>query len=72
MAPLPPRDQRHPFLRDLVLRHCHRMMAYNIASRSQAPKKRFAAERKSEALISGGQFIARLAEHFGLLTEKRL
>nr|GFB13159.1 hypothetical protein [Tanacetum cinerariifolium] len=54
MAPLPPRDQRHPFLRDPVLRRCHRMMAYNIASRSQAPEKRFAAGRKSEALISGG------------------
>ncbi|GKD93025.1 hypothetical protein Tco_1372862 [Tanacetum coccineum] len=28
----------------------------------------FAAGRKSEAYIFGGQFIARLAEHFGLLT----
>ncbi|GKD71440.1 hypothetical protein Tco_1325530 [Tanacetum coccineum] len=32
----------------------------------------FAAGRKSWALISGGQFVARLAEHFGLLTEERL
>ncbi|GKD86701.1 hypothetical protein Tco_1357855 [Tanacetum coccineum] len=32
----------------------------------------FAAGRKSGALISGGQFVARLAEHFGLLTEERL
>ncbi|GJT41315.1 hypothetical protein Tco_0941180 [Tanacetum coccineum] len=32
----------------------------------------FTARRKSEALISGGQFVARLAEHFGLLTEERL
>ncbi|GJV46121.1 hypothetical protein Tco_1430657 [Tanacetum coccineum] len=32
----------------------------------------FAAGRKSGALISGGQFVARLAEHFGLLMEKRL
>ncbi|GJR29899.1 hypothetical protein Tco_1106131 [Tanacetum coccineum] len=32
----------------------------------------FAVWRKSEALISGGQFVARLAEHFGLLTEERL
>ncbi|GJY43718.1 hypothetical protein Tco_0431931 [Tanacetum coccineum] len=31
-------------------------------------KRRFAAERKSGAHISGGQFMARLAEHFGLLT----
>ncbi|GJQ94914.1 hypothetical protein Tco_0006053 [Tanacetum coccineum] len=33
---------------------------------------RFAAGRKSGALISRGQFVARLAEHFGLLTEERL
>ncbi|GJZ78709.1 hypothetical protein Tco_0643546 [Tanacetum coccineum] len=34
--------------------------------------RRFAAGRKSGALISGGQFVARLAEHFGLLTKERL
>ncbi|GJX56124.1 hypothetical protein Tco_0286021 [Tanacetum coccineum] len=34
--------------------------------------KRFGAGRKSGALILGGQFMARLAEHFGLLTEERL
>ncbi|GKC43564.1 hypothetical protein Tco_1061286, partial [Tanacetum coccineum] len=32
----------------------------------------FTAGRKSEAHISGGQFVARLAEHFGLLTAKIL
>ncbi|GKB98113.1 hypothetical protein Tco_0984250 [Tanacetum coccineum] len=32
----------------------------------------FAVGRKSGALISGGQFVSRLAEHFGLLTEERL
>ncbi|GJV14287.1 hypothetical protein Tco_1359610 [Tanacetum coccineum] len=32
----------------------------------------FAAGRKSGALISGGQFVALLAEHFGLLIEERL
>ncbi|GKD48791.1 hypothetical protein Tco_1277767 [Tanacetum coccineum] len=32
----------------------------------------FVAGRKSWSLISGGQFVARLAEHFGLLTEERL
>ncbi|GJU99890.1 hypothetical protein Tco_1329161 [Tanacetum coccineum] len=32
----------------------------------------FAAGRKSGALIFGGQFMARLAEHFRLLTEERL
>ncbi|GJV99474.1 hypothetical protein Tco_1554726 [Tanacetum coccineum] len=34
--------------------------------------RRFTAGRKSEAHISGGQFIARLAEHFGLLTAEIL
>ncbi|GKE55380.1 hypothetical protein Tco_1494565 [Tanacetum coccineum] len=32
----------------------------------------FAAGRKSGDLISGGQLIARLVKHFGLLTEERL
>ncbi|GKE07415.1 hypothetical protein Tco_1399433 [Tanacetum coccineum] len=32
----------------------------------------FAAGRKRGALISGGQFVARLAKHFGLLLEERL
>nr|GEZ90004.1 hypothetical protein [Tanacetum cinerariifolium] len=32
----------------------------------------FASGRKSGALILGGQFVARLDEHFGLLTEERL
>ncbi|GJY12546.1 hypothetical protein Tco_0381855 [Tanacetum coccineum] len=32
----------------------------------------FASRRKQGAMIFGGQFVARLAEHFGLLTEERL
>nr|GEV70241.1 hypothetical protein [Tanacetum cinerariifolium] len=32
----------------------------------------FALGRKRELMISGGQFVACLAEHFGLLTEERL
>ncbi|GKA33517.1 hypothetical protein Tco_0719946 [Tanacetum coccineum] len=32
----------------------------------------FASGRKQGAMISGGQFVALLAEHFGLLTEERL
>ncbi|GJV01267.1 hypothetical protein Tco_1334836 [Tanacetum coccineum] len=32
----------------------------------------FAFGRKQGAMISGGQFVARLAEHFGLLTKERL
>nr|GEW43245.1 hypothetical protein [Tanacetum cinerariifolium] len=34
--------------------------------------RRFATGRKKGALISGGQFVARLVEHFRLLTEERL
>ncbi|GJU80345.1 hypothetical protein Tco_1282710 [Tanacetum coccineum] len=34
--------------------------------------RRFAARRKSVAYIFGGQFVARLAEHFGLLTAEIL
>ncbi|GKB58507.1 hypothetical protein Tco_0914693 [Tanacetum coccineum] len=34
--------------------------------------RRFTAGRKNEAHISGGQFVARLAEHFGLLTDEIL
>ncbi|GJU65523.1 hypothetical protein Tco_1247358 [Tanacetum coccineum] len=87
-------------IRDLILRLCHRLIACNIAGKSQAPKKvtvtdlfflrgmdvgsvnvpyllarylrLFAARRKSGALISRGQFVARLAEHFGLLRKERL
>ncbi|GKE61783.1 hypothetical protein Tco_1512150, partial [Tanacetum coccineum] len=62
----------YTLIRDLVLRLFHRMMAHSIAGRSQAPEKRFAAGRKSKALISSRNFVARLAEHFGLLTEERL
>ncbi|GJT16850.1 hypothetical protein Tco_0875556, partial [Tanacetum coccineum] len=87
-------------IRDLVLRLYHRLIAYSIAGRIQAPEKvavtglfylrgmdvgsvnvpyllarylrLFVAGRKSGALIYGGQFVGRLAEHFGLLTEERL
>ncbi|GJV81542.1 hypothetical protein Tco_1517412, partial [Tanacetum coccineum] len=62
----------YTLIRDLMLRLCHRMMAYSIAERSQAPEKvtvidLFAAGRKNKAHISGGQFVAHLAAHFGLL-----
>ncbi|GKC47813.1 hypothetical protein Tco_1065535 [Tanacetum coccineum] len=63
----------YTLIRDPILRLCHRMMAHNIAGRSQAPKKvtvadLFAAGRKSGAYISGGQFVGRLAQHFRILT----
>nr|GEZ84154.1 hypothetical protein [Tanacetum cinerariifolium] len=53
----------YTLIRDSMLRLCHMLIAYNIAGRSQAPKK---------AMISGGKFVACMAEHFGLLTEERL
>ncbi|GJU94197.1 hypothetical protein Tco_1318953, partial [Tanacetum coccineum] len=64
----------YTLIRDPVLRLYHRMMAHSIARRSQAARylRRFAIGRKSGAHISGGQFVARLAEHFGLLTAEIL
>nr|GEW94754.1 hypothetical protein [Tanacetum cinerariifolium] len=44
-------------IRDSMLRMCH---------------WRFALGRKRGLMISKGQFVARLAEHFGLLTKERL
>ncbi|GKB16086.1 hypothetical protein Tco_0850009 [Tanacetum coccineum] len=44
----------------------------NIAYLLARYLRRFAARRKSGAHISGGQFVARLAEHFGLLTAEIL
>ncbi|GJY32155.1 hypothetical protein Tco_0415650 [Tanacetum coccineum] len=90
----------YTLIRDLILRLCHRLIAYTVAGRSQAPEKvtvtdlfylrwidvgsvnvpyllarylrLFTAGRKSRAHISGGQFVARLAEEFGLLTAEIL
>ncbi|GKC14794.1 hypothetical protein Tco_1011576, partial [Tanacetum coccineum] len=90
----------YTLIRDPVLRLFYRMMAHNIAGRSQAPKKvtvtdlfylrgldvgsvnipyllarylrRFTFGRKSGVHISSGQFVARLAEHFRLLTAEIL
>ncbi|GJY44315.1 hypothetical protein Tco_0432528 [Tanacetum coccineum] len=61
---LPGPPPSYPLIRDLVLRLCHRMMAHSIAGRIQAPKK---------VTVTGLFYLrARLAEHFGLLTEERL
>ncbi|GKB19051.1 hypothetical protein Tco_0852974 [Tanacetum coccineum] len=54
----------YTFIRDPMLRLCHRLIACSIAGRSQAPKK--------GAIIFRGQYVARLAKHFGLLTKERL
>ncbi|GJV25046.1 hypothetical protein Tco_1377741 [Tanacetum coccineum] len=58
----------YTLIRDLILRLCHRLIVRSIVGRSRL----FADGRKSGALISGGQFVARLAEHFGLLMKERL
>ncbi|GKD69305.1 hypothetical protein Tco_1323395 [Tanacetum coccineum] len=55
----------YTLIRDPILRLCHWLIACSIAERSQAPEK-------SGAHISSGQFVARLAEHFRLLTAKIL
>ncbi|GJU06047.1 hypothetical protein Tco_1122477 [Tanacetum coccineum] len=62
-------------IRDPVRRLCHRMIAYNISGRGQAPEKylfRQAEGRKSGARLSGGHFIGRLAMHFGLVNNEGL
>nr|GEW14467.1 hypothetical protein [Tanacetum cinerariifolium] len=92
---LPPRDQRHQYLRFEGLEYtginiadfkerdrvcllaelrggylrfeAHWLIACNIVGRSLAPEK-----GKHEAMISRGQFVAHLAEHFRLLTKQRL
>ncbi|GJZ11734.1 hypothetical protein Tco_0546493, partial [Tanacetum coccineum] len=64
-----------PHKGDPILRLCHRLIAFSIIGRSQETKKVLEvvfARRKSRTLIYGGQFVARLAEQFGLLTEERI
>ncbi|GJV45268.1 hypothetical protein Tco_1429804 [Tanacetum coccineum] len=122
IKPLPPRDQRHPFLRyqgleytdadiadfeeRMVMEHrddadvvvfTNRAWGRLFDTRGPLSQEtfeleavysglrityrggdgvssfaRFSAGRKSGAHISGGQFVARLAEHFGLLTTEIL
>ncbi|GJV63722.1 hypothetical protein Tco_1474550 [Tanacetum coccineum] len=67
----------YTFIRDPIMRLCHRLIACSIARRSQALEKvivtdLFYLRGMDGAMISGGQYVARLAEHFGLLTEERL
>ncbi|GKG02096.1 hypothetical protein Tco_0306801, partial [Tanacetum coccineum] len=60
---------------DPVKRLFHKMIAYSIFGRGQAPEKylfRHADGRKSEARLSGGHFIGRLAMHFGLVSDEGL
>nr|GEY45821.1 hypothetical protein [Tanacetum cinerariifolium]GEY57744.1 hypothetical protein [Tanacetum cinerariifolium] len=71
-----PRDQRHQYLRFNELQYTEG----DIANFKTRDMECLLAEIGGDcliagvhwALISGGQFVARLAEHFGLLTEERL
>ncbi|GKC86841.1 hypothetical protein Tco_1147490, partial [Tanacetum coccineum] len=72
-------NTRGPVVRELIMRRLSwrefiLALGLHTGEEMESPSfaRRFAAGRKSEALISGGQFVARLAEHFGLLTEERL
>nr|GEV79352.1 hypothetical protein [Tanacetum cinerariifolium] len=56
-------------IRDPVMRLCHRMIAYSISAHYLF---RHAEGRKIEARLSGGHFIARLAVHFGLVSDEGL
>nr|GEV17408.1 uncharacterized mitochondrial protein AtMg00810-like [Tanacetum cinerariifolium] len=58
----------YTLIRDPLLRLCQRMMAHSIAGRSQAPEKEVCSWEEEWGHIYGGQFVARLAEQFGLLT----
>ncbi|GJW08897.1 hypothetical protein Tco_1571320 [Tanacetum coccineum] len=68
LGPLP----SYTLIRDSVLRLYHRMMAHSIAGRSQAPEKVTVADLFYLRGLDVGSFVARLAEHFGLLTAKIL
>ncbi|GJR64735.1 hypothetical protein Tco_0010800 [Tanacetum coccineum] len=62
-------------IRDPILWLCHRLIACSNAGGFRHLRRYlrlFAAGRKSGDHISGGQFVARLAEHFGLLSAEIL
>ncbi|GKE11757.1 hypothetical protein Tco_1415308 [Tanacetum coccineum] len=68
-------DPSYVHIRDPVRRLCQRMIACSIFSRGQGAKKylfHLADGRKSEARLSGGHFIIRLAAHFGLVGDQGL
>ncbi|GJX83174.1 hypothetical protein Tco_0332655 [Tanacetum coccineum] len=62
-------------IKEPLRRLCHYLIAFTIAGKGQAPEKylfRHAKGRKQGVRMSRGYFVARLAEHFGLITEKSL
>ncbi|GJY10162.1 hypothetical protein Tco_0378347 [Tanacetum coccineum] len=56
-------------IRDPILRLCHRLIACSTAGRSQTPNKVTVTDL---FYLRGIDFVARLAEHFGLLTTEIL
>ncbi|GKB80221.1 hypothetical protein Tco_0947116 [Tanacetum coccineum] len=58
----------YTFIRDPLRRLYHRLISYSISGKGQAPEK----GRKSRAMMFGGHFIGRLAEHFGLVSDDGL
>nr|GEU44555.1 hypothetical protein [Tanacetum cinerariifolium] len=56
----------YTYIRDLVLRLCHRLISYIISRRGRHLK------RKSGAMLSEGHFIGHLARHFGLVGDDGL
>ncbi|GJY66019.1 hypothetical protein Tco_0468257 [Tanacetum coccineum] len=56
-------------IRDPILRLCQRLITCSIAGRSQAPEKVTVIDL---FYLRGMDFVARLAEHFGLLTAEIL
>ncbi|GJX82160.1 hypothetical protein Tco_0331641 [Tanacetum coccineum] len=75
ITPLPPADQRHPWLRyqvkgyteDIVHDYDHRLET--IRGRHL---RRHAKGRKSKARLSGGHFTRRLIAYFGLVNDQGL
>ncbi|GJU58763.1 hypothetical protein Tco_1236529 [Tanacetum coccineum] len=67
----------YTLIRDSILRLCHRLIACSIAERSQAPKKvtvmdLFYLRGMDVGSVNIPYLLARLAEHFGLLTAEIL
>ncbi|GKC82439.1 hypothetical protein Tco_1138156 [Tanacetum coccineum] len=66
-------DTRGPLVRELILEFFSTLRFGEVLLDLDAPDTiQFASGRKSGAHISGGQFVARLAEHFGLLAAEIL
>nr|GEX38926.1 hypothetical protein [Tanacetum cinerariifolium] len=65
----------YTYIRDPMRRLCYKMISYNIHGRRQEPEKysfRKAEGMKSDARLSGGHFIGRLAHYFGLVSDDGL